>query len=375
MPKKTISKAYNPEVDFWKFIFAVFIALFHSRKMLPGYIYFSRGYILVDFFFMVSGYFLAVKVRSGLEKDIKTPTSEFLSHKIKSLYKVCFAAFLIAFFGREIVEGMTAKEMTNDFVLSFFENSFTRPFGLTVGKYYNGPTWYISAMLVAMAMIYPLAVKFKRPFMRAACPIISGFCYGYIFKTVGYLNVAETTTLSFVQYSLIRAFAGLCLGCFINECCAVLKEKTAGFSVTKAGNAVFAVLEFTFLSWIIAFAVVSERMRWPRKYDFFMVIVVAAFCFIVFSELTGIKEKLSGKDFGILSKLSLYLYLNHRVITRIILKYMSDKPYYIVFPCYIGFIICSMLLCRLLVFLFDLFSKHVAPKLKNLMFKALPDEA
>ena len=32
MAKKPLGKNYNPEIDFWKFIFAVFVFLFHVKK-------------------------------------------------------------------------------------------------------------------------------------------------------------------------------------------------------------------------------------------------------------------------------------------------------------------------------------------------------
>ena len=53
----------NHEINIWKFIFAVTIVLLHSFSMFGNqFIYMPGGSIGVDFFFLVTGYFMIQSV-------------------------------------------------------------------------------------------------------------------------------------------------------------------------------------------------------------------------------------------------------------------------------------------------------------------------
>lgn len=367
---KHISVLYNPEVDFWKLVFAVIVFLYHSNKIIENAFPFIRGYISVEFFFIVSGFFMAVKIRSDDRKGLYTPTDRFMKHKIHGIFKVFFAAFLIGFAGREILAQTGIFTAARDFMMSFYEVGFARLYGLIIVKHFNSPTWYISAMLIAMVVLYPLAAKFKRPFFTVASPVITLFCWAFLCQKFGTINVAEAVDSNgFIMAGVIRAFAGLALGLFINECCSRLKEKNVRPS--KAGKVIFFFAEVFCIIWILFYMQYAEKLKWKRIYDFGIALVIAVFVFLVFSELTGIKDTLSNLDFSILSKLSLYLYLSHRIATYILIDRIENglnTSTGMLLLKYAAITICSMLLCRLIVFLIDLIGKYVIPKLKKLLF-------
>ena len=367
MIKKTVNKAYNPEIDFWKLIFAVIIFLYHANKFTKGMIPFSRGYIAVEFFFILSGYFMATKIRSNMRKGIYTRTNQFLKGKLLGFYKIFFAAFLIAFVGREILTYDSFTGVIRNFLSSLYEVGLLRMYGLYITKSYNGTTWYISAMMIAMAFLYPLAAKFKRQFFTVASPMLALAGWAALLLKFENLNTADGTVFgSFVFSGVIRALAGLCMGMFINECCELLKEK--GYRPTKAGNVFFCVVEFLALGWILIYINFASPKNWSAKYDYAIIPYIALFLFIVLSGLSGIPKLLAGKDFSILSKLSLYLYLNHRIVCYILVDKMPNQPYIKILPIYAGLTILSMILCRIIVMLIDLFNKKCLPRIKNILF-------
>lgn len=378
MAKKTLSKAYNPEVDLWKLCFAIVVFLFHANKIANGNeavhwdrILFSRGYIAVEFFFMISGYFMAAKIQSDEKKGLRTPTAQFIKHKIQSFYKIFFVAFLISFVGREILGSVPFLTASRDLLLSTSEIGLFRLFGLGLIKYYNGPTWYISAMMIALIVLYPLAARFRRPFFTVACPAIAFFCYAVLRQTLGKLATTEDVLAGgLIVSGVVRAFAGLAVGAFINECCTIAKEKN--IRPTRIGNVVFILLEVCSIALIFFYMNFAGRLKWNNIYDFSIIPVIAFFLFIVFSEFTGIKQLLQGLDLSILSELSLYLYLNHRLVTYILIKNIpgggSSPRYLYTMALYFGMTVCIMVLCRLIILLFDLFAEKLLPRIKTLFF-------
>lgn len=107
-------KQRNGTVDFLKFIFAVLIVMFHSKNLATGVeeSYFIGGSIGVDFFFLVSGFFLAssaLKKPYLNEKSLGEDTFEFMKHKIAGLMPNYYVAWTIAFAVFHIVQTSTLK--------------------------------------------------------------------------------------------------------------------------------------------------------------------------------------------------------------------------------------------------------------------------
>ncbi|MBQ6018726.1 MAG: acyltransferase family protein [Clostridia bacterium] len=369
MAKKTLSKAYNPEVDFWKLFFASVVFLMHTKVFFSASPILRRGYIAVEFFFIVSGYFLAAKVRSDARKELRIPTSEFLRHKLAGLFKIVLCAFLITFAVREFGAFQSVPTTARNFFLGVYEVIFGRAYGLAITKSYNEPVWYIASMLASMTVLYPLAAKYRTQFFRVACPVIALFSYSVILRQTKILKVTEHTLFGLLIGGTLRAFAGLCVGMFVNECCVCAKEALAGKRVSGVGKVLFFLTEIADIVGILFYMQIADKLHWSQKYDYALIPALALFCFLVFSELTGVKERLQGVNFAPLSKLSLYLYLCQWPGTYILkgrlgegLTFGKAVLYQIVITA------ASMALCRLLVFLIDLIGKCVVPKLKRLLF-------
>lgn len=59
-------------IELWRFVFAVYMVVYHSASHIYGYQ--TGGYIGVDLFFILSGYFLAVsKETACLPWQARTP--------------------------------------------------------------------------------------------------------------------------------------------------------------------------------------------------------------------------------------------------------------------------------------------------------------
>ncbi len=375
MTKKTLSKAYNPEVDFWKLFFAAVVFLMHTKVFFHSSPILRRGYIAVEFFFIVSGYFLAAKVRSDMRKDLRTPTSEFLRHKLAGLFKIVLCAFLITFAVREFGEFQSAPTTARNFFLGIYEVIFGRAYGLKITKAYNSPVWYISSMLASMTVLYPLAAKYRASFFRVACPVLALFSYGFMLQQTAVLHpdarlkITEHIIGGSLVGGTVRAFAGLCVGMFVNECCVCAKEALAGKRVSNFGKALFFFVQIADIACILLYMQVADGRRWSQAYDYAIIPALALFCFLVFSELTGVKERLQGFNFAPLSKLSLYLYLCQWPGTYILKGRLGEGLTLgkaVLYQLIITAV--TMAVCRLMVFILDFFENKLFPKLKSLLF-------
>ncbi len=368
--RSAISRAYNPEVDFWKFIFALIVFLHHLHHVIPDTGPFTRGYLAVEFFFIVSGYFMAAKVRSSDAKGTAAPsTDKFLLGRIKNLIKPFLAAFAISFAAFEVFSGNSVFTVAKDLLMSGYETGFMRLAGIQAGTFFNPPTWYISGLLLATAVLWPLAVRFGRPFFRVACPLVTLFCWSLLFAKNGALGAwKEPVLFDFVMSGLVRAFAGLALGMFINECCASAEK--AGIAPAKAGKVLFLIIELAALAFVVFYMDYSAKHEWSGKYDFCAALYLAVFLFIVFSGFTGIRDVLSRFDLSVLSRASLYIYLCHWAGVRFLeYRYGGGSPSFkqVIVP-YIAVTLCAVVVCRILVLLFDLFLARLWPGIKKKLF-------
>lgn len=364
-------KAYNPEIDFWKLFFAIAVFTFHSHKFLTPPYYFSRGHLGVEFFFYVSGYFLAAKIQSSIKKNQPAPpTDVFLKGKVQTILHPVFAGFVVCFTLSEIASGNSFSTSLKHFIQAIPEILNLRIYGFETVRFYNGPTWYISAMLVSMVLLYPLAKKYGRPFLRTACPTIALFGYDILNRKCESLGVGASSFDDLIAAGLIRGIAGIACGCFINECCVVLKEKLGDKKPTKSANVLFTVLEILLAGFIIFYMQHGNKtFKNAKKCDFMVIFFIAAFVFLIFSELTGIKNLLKNVDLSFMSKFSLYLYLSHRGLIRVmpglIKKFDIQHP----FIYYVSLTVAAIIIVRCIVELTTNITKRWLPALNQKLFK------
>ena len=77
-------KSKNYEIDFVKFLFAIGIFVYHSMYLdavngNPKI--FAKGYLGVEFFFMVSGYFMAASISKAQSNQIEASILNLSSEK------------------------------------------------------------------------------------------------------------------------------------------------------------------------------------------------------------------------------------------------------------------------------------------------------
>ncbi len=256
-------KKRNGYIDIIKFFFALVVMDFHvDTGTFPG------GRIVVEGFFMISGYLMMCSVNSNKypQDSLGVSTVRFIYQKFKKLFLYLFPAVTISYIlccirvDRGFVDSISRVPLL---IFDFFPLSEAG----YQGDYVLGISWYLSAMFLALAVLYPLCKKYRSTMTLIVCPIASLLIYGTL--SYHYGNMAIATIYlenSLVGSGLLRGIAGCAAGCTLYEICEVLSRK----KITMTGRAFFTVLEI--VGFVFFIYTMHEHPK--SKYDFILIFVI-----------------------------------------------------------------------------------------------------
>ena len=276
------------------------IVLFHSRYLAESELWGSMplrfGYLAVEFFFITSGYLMAAKAcrkeESGLPLNVDT--RQYICHKFGRIYPYVAFAFAVATINICIVR---QYDPVSGVFKALFEPLLLGASGLSTG-YYNGPIWYLSALLLGSLILYPLCRRWKRTFTDLVAPVAALLLAGYLYRQCG--NLCQ----DLYPYGLLRGLTGMCFGCAGYAVCQQLSQKEPG----RGAKLLLTAVE------LIGYAVVLFGMQWnrPEHWDYQFLLILAVCIAISFSGKSytaGIPA--GGKWFGWVGKICLPVYLCH----------------------------------------------------------------
>lgn len=385
MDWKIMRKQHNVTIDFLRFLFSVIVVLHHSRYVLgDDNCYFLGGSLAVEFFFFVSGYLLLVGAdragrkngagyllpggadmagrteAAGLETKgvgvgttgicgettgicgkttgidgeatgidaeatgIGSETLHFILHKIRSFLPEFLIAWWIGFVLIGVVRQYGVLDYLKAFGNDFWELTLVKMSGLFTHGI-DGAMWYLSAMLLGMAILYPL-LRTKRDLMtHLVCPLLALFLYGYLCQAEGHPR-DPIVWLGLCYKGLVRAVAGLCTGVVI--CMAVRRLKRFSPSgLTKTGNALAIGAQLLCLLLTIRYMAEQE----PSEYDYFYMFLLMLLVLLSFAGF-GLESVLGNSQrFHLLSaflgKYSLSLYLGHLYFAQHVNELLPEELY------------------------------------------------
>ena len=388
MDWKIMRKQHNVTIDFLRFLFSVIVVLHHSRYVLgDDNCYFLGGSLAVEFFFFVSGYLLLVGADkagrkngagyllpggadmagrkngagyllpggvdmagrtevAGLETKgvgagttgiggevtgicgemtgIGSETLHFILHKIRSFLPEFLIAWWIGFVLIGVVRQYGVLDYLKAFGNDFWELTLVKMSGLFTHGI-DGAMWYLSAMLLGMAILYPL-LRTKRDLMtHLVCPLLALFLYGYLCQAEGHPR-DPIVWLGLCYKGLVRAIAGLCTGVVI--CMAVRRLKRFSPSgLTKTGNALAIGVQLLCLLLTIRYMAEQE----PSEYDYFymfllMLLVLLSFAGFGLESVLGNSQRLHLLS-AFLGKYSLSLYLGHLYFAQHVNELLPEELY------------------------------------------------
>lgn len=290
----------NGYIDIIKFVFALVIMEFHQGTgLFPG------GRIAVEGFFMISGYLMMRYLeRNPYPQDgLGLSTARFIGHKYKSLLPFLLPSVLLGYIVSCITGQSGLKAALAKLPLLLFEVVPLKDAGFA-GYYVLGISWYLSAMFVALAILYPMCKKWGRNFVLTVCPVAAMLIYGYFSSVYGHLAIGSAYIDGImINVGVLRGFAASALGCVLYEIC----KSLSGKKVSIQGRLLFALLE------VVGFALLFALVRgYPKsKYDYVCIFVIFGLLIIGISGISATSLLYRGnwtKKFGTWSTL---IVLNH----------------------------------------------------------------
>lgn len=317
----------NATIDLMKFVFAIAIVLHHTCNFysLPksGDCIAISGYLAVEFFFIVSGYYFMKRIATTEHNDVFREDLLYIKERYIKIFAFLLLSVIAGNIFTEICKQTTpivldgvnfnVSENYSAFLTVVYEvsHSFSDLFLLQMfgfrGTWSTGVSWYLSAMFIVFFVVYPLAVKKRKLFVEYLAPITVLFIFGYLFGVTGTLN-GPGEKIGIIYKGLLRAFADVLLGCIAYY----LVEKLNKIDLSRSTKRTLSIFELG--GFLLSFGYMVGT------YHFFSyegLILILLFLSIIFalSKHNIVNELLNEKVCGFLGAFSLSVYLNHYYVS------------------------------------------------------------
>ena len=301
----------NGKIELLRFLFAIIIVFYHINRrenIYPpeGLSFFQWGCIGVEFFLLVSGYLMAASAdRRQQYTDLRKETLTFVYKKFMGIlpyHLIVFAACLVTYYAAVKLTFMEGLQRFFQFLPNFLLIQKTGLLSyelLTV-------EWYVTAMLVAMVILYPLILKYRKPFTQIVCPLLGIWLVGYM--SHGSNKLCRTTPWLFnetVSQSIVRGIAEIAFGVFCYE----VVKKLNSYKLSKGTRATLTVIEV--LGFVLVF--LYSFSDWSHKYQPHAFYLLAISVTLAFSNVTYGKERFDKKWIAYLGRLSLSVFMSQAV--------------------------------------------------------------
>lgn len=274
------------KIEFMRFVFSLVIVCFHigrdlwgGEKKLGGFFsFFKEGQVGVEFFFLVSGYLMAMSAfkLQNSKNSISKNSLKFIYNKIFGILPIHLIVFtliyIITIIGKHLsfTEGLRIliKALPNLFLIQYT--------GIYV-KSLSAVEWYLTTMLIGMAIIFPFLLKKYNTFSRIAAPIIGLLLVGIISHQTGKLSDGDKWMFGNITKGQLRAIAELCLGVFAFEVVRYLKK----LNFTKKDRIILTAIEVC----TYCIALLYSVSQFSKKYIVYILFVLLVGVILSFSEV------------------------------------------------------------------------------------------
>lgn len=336
----TVKSERNYQIDFLKLIFSIMVFAAHTVYLTPNSlngqsVFGVMGYVSVNFFFIVSGILMINSCSKINSQSHGESAFCFVINKIKSILLKYWVALALSIFTYIIAY----KQFLSVIIKSVPEICM-----LESSVYYwatNGPTWYLSAMFIAMIPLSYLLLKNKDTYINISAPTMAVLLYSYLFASQPY---ATNTFNGVTMYSFLRALCGLSSGAIAYKISLWLKN-----NVNKPASR-FIVTFFEIVLYILFFVTVFHYSS-DSGMVYSSMLLLPICVGIAFSQTSLLSRLFKYKIFKFSAPLSLAIYLNHNTGKRLIMVYFPELDFKAKLVGMVIFTIIVSLLYFLIIFL------------------------
>ncbi len=272
---------------------------------------FENGAIAVEFFFLLSGYFFAKAIERLNSKDCPNVIKDSFSiikSKIKGIFPVHIVAITAIFIILGVLDNVSFNQRLTEGILNVFLLQNAPVWTNTFETAFIVPEWYLSAMLLCMLFMTPIALLLRKKIKGAFVTLVLVGILGVVVIITGFATSWMLPT-NFVMD--IRAWGEMCVGMFAFYLTSFIKDK----EFNKIPRVAFIVVEIVCYLAIFVLGFAPIPMSLQAMCMAFSVILTFVAITITFSNkgLQISNEKVNS-FFGYLGSISLSMYLFHPVI-------------------------------------------------------------
>lgn len=295
----------NHQIDLWRFVFSMIIVIHHSRNLLgDDQCKFLGGSLAVEFFFLVSGYLMMASIEKQKERtdSIALDTVSFIKKKWCGFYPEVLVAWCISFFFAMFAQRADVQTVISLFASGFLEGFLLYATGL-VATSTNIATWYLSSMLLCMAILYPLIRKYPKAMKYYVMPLCALLLWGWM-RAEDRTTRNPTYWMGLTYKGNIRALCELQLGAVLY----CINQKFKNVNFTKFGKLILTIIEWG----CYVAAILYMYFRVASRKDILFITLLCIAVLITFSgKAFYARGKTLGTVFTVLGKFSFPLYLSH----------------------------------------------------------------
>lgn len=347
----------NGKIELLRFYFCMSVFLFHIATDFPdksimlteNITFWREGRFGVEFFFLVSGYLAASSIFKTLNttNDLAKDTGRYIVRKIKGILPYHILIILLTLIYRVVC-------LEQEFIVTFVQalpNIFFLQMSGLPGKNLINVEWYISSMLLALCILYPICKKYYSFFIRIIAPIAGYLIIGFLIRRIGYLGNPKTF-LYFTYSGNLQAMGEICLGMFSFEVVRCIKESKS-FMVPKWGLSLIELACYV----LVFYYMMTDTFS--NEYSGTMCFVLCTAIALSFSELTWGCKFFNNKICYFLGKFSLPLYLSQNLVRVIVNNYLGSYRFRYIL---LGELLLSFILSLILLFIVERFSSFMGTK-------------
>ena len=318
----------NSSINVWKFIFSVLIVILHINVV------FDTGklqgmYIFADWFYVLAGFTLARRVdKIDKNSNAFVESCIIVKDRLKSILPYYFVSSTIALIMKlrfgviKIEDAYYVHRIIYEYLL--LEMTPLNPVRLT------DTAWFLSAMWMALVIITPLAVKFRRHFFRFSI-IIYVLIFMYFYKnSLGVYGPGEWTDIGYKGF--YRAIADISIGTFAYEFSLIIDFFFFFFKTSDLINNIISIIISIIVTvgyiMIIRYVFINDNGNFYYYIPFVFSIMIMLQMYI--NNYIFITDNIFSRFLG---RISMILFMNHSYYMSIIeekFKYYTfyQKTYY-----------------------------------------------
>lgn len=351
-------------IEFLRIVGCAAIVLLHLANLIYNRFddcnFFHKIYLLtrdgqkaVDLFFILSGFFFALKL------NLNISIWEFIKLKLIRLYPVLFfvTGLCIVF----TLVGFLHFNLYNS-ILSLACLSGT---GLVIKlDSYTGLFWYVSSMLWTLLLFFYLRKNYDKKNINLFIALLVFFAYSFIIHAKGGKINHHVQTFNYVfNIGLLRAMGGIGLGYFIGEWYKLKRDDIIKWNLEVPQKILITILE-TFCLVFVIHNLMFHELKFHNQIIF---IVIFLFLIVFFLIKKGYISEILNKDiFVSLAKYTYSIYMTHMVVIHIILNSLwKNFPNFVYEHSVLNFIFLWILIIFFGVFTYHFVEKPCAKYLRE----------